>query len=603
MFMRRMRDSAKWVMLVLSLAFVGWLVFDWVQSRGGNLGSEVNPVVGEVEGRDIRYADWNVYLQNRLAVARQQRRGLTEEDVRRVEEQAWEDLVNTTLLEAELDRLGVTVTDDEVRLAFLNQPPPEMFDHPAFQTDGQFDIEKYRRFMSDPSTDEASLLQLESYYRNIIPRAKLQSLVEEGIYVSEAEAWRFYRDVNETARVRFVRVDPRTEVPDSAVTVTDEQVRAYYAENADDFQRPASARVNMVSISIRPTAADTAAARERAAELRRRVAEGEDFAEVARAESADSISAALGGDIGRRARDALDPVLAEAAFSLRIGAISEPVETGFGYHILRVDERSADTVSLRQIYIPVEPSGATEDSVFDLIDELEDLALRTDLVTAADSLGVPIQTDVFLAEGVDFVPGAGPLGVAPEWALEDPETVVGDLSPFFENATGFHVFELLGRQEAGRIPLQDVELSIRQTVMEEEKKRAARTLALRVVDAVRGGASLEEAAARFGWSVTDAGPFGRGDFVPGLGQGTEAVGEAFGLKPGQTSGVVDAGDAVAIVQLVEKVEASRDAFEEAKASVRAQLAFQRRQSYVQRWLAALRENAEVRDLRDQLVTS
>ncbi len=241
--------------------------------------------------------------------------------------------------------------------------------------------------------------------------------------------------------------------------------------------------------------------------------------------------------------------------------------------------------------------------MFDLIDELEDVALRTDLVTAADSLGVPLQTDVFLAEGVDFVPGAGPLGVAPEWALEDPETVIGDLSPFFENATGFHVFELLGRQEAGRIPLQDVELSIRQTLMEEERKRAARTLALRVVDAVRGGATLEEAAARFGWSVVDAGPFRRGDFVPGLGQGTEAVGEAFGLEPGQTSGVVDAGDAVAILQLVEKVEASRDAFEEAKASVRAQLAFQRRQSYVQRWLAALRENAEVRDLRDRLVTS
>ncbi len=603
MFMRRMRDSAKWVMLVLSLAFVGWLVFDWVQSRGGDLGSEVNPVVGEVAGREIRYAEWNAYLQNRLAVAREQRGSLTDEDVRRVREQAWEDLVSATLLEAELDRLGLTVTDDEVRLAFLNQPPPEMFDHPAFQTDGQFDIEKYRRFMSDPSTDDATLLGLESYYRNIIPRAKLQSLVEDGIYVSEADAWRFYRDVNETARVRFVRVDPRTEVPDSAVTVTDQQVRAYYQQNADDFQRPSSARVNMVSISIRPTAADTAAVRERAAELRRRLVEGEDFAEVARAESADSVSAARGGDVGRRAREALDPALAEAAFSLPIGSISEPVETGFGLHILRVDERSADSVSLRQIYLSIEPSSATEDSIFDLIDDLEEVALRTNLVTAADSLGIPVQTDVFLAQDVDFVPGAGPLGVAPEWALEDPETAIGDLSRFFENATGFHVFELLGRQEAGRIPLQDVELSIRQTLLEEEKKKAARALALRVVDAVRGGATLEEAAARFGWAVTDAGPFRRGDFVPGLGQGTEAIGEAFGLEPGQTSGVVDAGEAVAIVQLVEKVEASRDEFEEAKASVRAQLAFQRRQSYVQRWLAALRETAEVRDLRDRLVTS
>jgi len=63
MFMKKMRNSAKYVMLVLSFAFVGWLVFEGINDmRGGNLGGEINPVVGEVSGTPIRYSVWNSYL-------------------------------------------------------------------------------------------------------------------------------------------------------------------------------------------------------------------------------------------------------------------------------------------------------------------------------------------------------------------------------------------------------------------------------------------------------------------------------------------------------------------------------------------------------------
>ncbi|MDX1579442.1 MAG: SurA N-terminal domain-containing protein, partial [Gemmatimonadota bacterium] len=406
MFMRRMRDSAKYVMLVLALAFVGWLVFEGINDmRGGNVGGEVNPVVGVVAGRDIRYTQWNQFLTNELAVARQGNRALTDEEQRIARERAWETLVSSTLLQAELDRLGIRVSDAEIQQAFLTQPPQEMLSHPGFQTDGQFDIEKYRRFFTDPATDEATLLQLESYYRSLLPRAKLEALVESGIYVSDQEAWEFYRDTNETARVRFVRVDPAEAVPDSAIDISDAEIRAYYEEHAEDFTRPAQARVNMVSVPLRPTAEDTAAARARAVELRERVTtEEEDFAEVATAESGDPNSAADGGFMGRRARSDLDPVLAEAAFSLPVGRVSEPLETSFGFHLIQVDERSADSVSLRQIFVPVEVSFETEERAFDLQDELEEIALRTDLVTAADSVGLPVTTDLALTDGVDFVP-------------------------------------------------------------------------------------------------------------------------------------------------------------------------------------------------------
>ncbi|MXX79273.1 MAG: hypothetical protein F4Z33_10125, partial [Gemmatimonadales bacterium] len=181
MFMRKMRGSASLVMGIMAAAFVGWLVFDGINAmQGGNLGGQINPVVGQVGGQDIRYNEWNIFLQNQLAVNRAADRSMTDEDVRVVTERAWESLISATLIQAELDRLGVSVTDAEVRQAFFTQPPQEMLSYPGFQTDGQFDIDKYRRFFTDPATDETQLLQIEGCYRSILPRAKLQTLVQSG---------------------------------------------------------------------------------------------------------------------------------------------------------------------------------------------------------------------------------------------------------------------------------------------------------------------------------------------------------------------------------------------------------------------------------------
>ncbi len=601
MFMRKMRGSASLVMGIMAAAFVGWLVFDGINAmQGGNLGGSINPVVGQVGGQDIRYNEWNIFLQNQLAVNRAADRGMTDEDVRVVTERAWESLISATLIQAELDRLGVSVTDAEVRQAFFTQPPQEMLSYPGFQTDGQFDIDKYRRFFTDPATDETQLLQIEGYYRSILPRAKLQTLVQSGIYVSEEEAWRFYRDTNEQARVRFVRIDPALAVADSQVSVSEDEVRQVYDERVDELLRPASARVNMVSISLRPSVADSLAARERATALADRVRGGEDFAEVAMAESADSISGVDGGFMGKRPTSAFDPRLTEVAADAPLGQVTDPVETPFGLHVLQVDERTADSLALRQIYVPFEISGATEDSVFTLLDDLEDLALRTDLTTAADSLGVTVRTDVQLLDGVDFIPGAGQLGVAREWAL-GPESEIGDLSESFENPAGFHLVELLGRRDESTIPFEEAGIGIRAELLVEKKKERAAELAGGLLGAVAAGSSLDEAAEELGWSVEETASFRRGDFVPGLGQGTEAVGFGFGADVGELSDALDAGDAVVVVEVLEREEATREAFEEVRDAVVGQLGFERSQQYVQKWLAALRDDTVVEDHRARLL--
>ncbi len=81
------------------------------------------------------------------------------------------------------------------------------------------------------------------------------------------------------------------------------------------------------------------ATRETAEEVRARLEAGEDFAELAREYSTDATSAQQGGDLGWWPRGLLIRPFDEAIWSLKVGEISEPVETRFGYHIIQVLDR------------------------------------------------------------------------------------------------------------------------------------------------------------------------------------------------------------------------------------------------------------------------
>ncbi|MFW6192712.1 MAG: SurA N-terminal domain-containing protein [Gemmatimonadota bacterium] len=603
MLMRKMRDSAKWMMLLLTLAFVAWLVLDWVQAGEGAQGAQQNPVVGVVNGQEIRYVEWNETLQSQLEQARRQVEGsLSDQERHRIETQAWDQLVTRTLIQQELDRLGVEASDEEVRQAFRTSPPPSLRDHPAFQTDGEFDMQKYRQFFAQGTANEQLLAQIESYYRQQIPRTKLFQMVAEEVSLSEEDLWRHYRDQNSTARVRYVSLPADSAVPDDAVEVTDEEIEAYYRENRDEFSRPPVAVVDLVSLDAEPSASDSAQARTRIDSVRALIdEEGRSFDDVVEEISEESPSGLEAADLGSVSRDDMVGPLGDAAFSAPRGEVVGPVESPSGYHLVRVSSRQGDQVTLSHVLAPVQLSVEAEDELFDRMDRLEEIALRSDLETAADSLDLELRDDVRLEEGSDFVPGAGSLGVGVAWAFES-ETSVDDLSRFFENASGRHLLELEDRVEAGVRPLEEVRSEIRERLVRRKKEERLRQRLDEAMEALRGdGGGLRDLASERGWEVGESEAFTRIGSVPGLGQATPAVGAAFGLEPGQTAGPFEAGgDRMALIELLEKEPADREDFEARKERLRASLQEETRQQHLQRWLQALREEAEIEDRRDQL---
>src|SRR5690606_38023882 len=423
-----------------------------------------------------------------------------------------------------------------------------------------------------------------------------------GAYVPDGELWRLWRDQHDSVRVRYLAIDPSVAVPDEAVSVSASEIEAYYRTNRKQVERPGRAWVRILALSKAPTAADTAAALERARAVRQEILDGADFAEVGRRESADSGSAARGGDLGTFRRNQLIGPFDEAVWSLPIGRVSEPVQTVFGFHLIRVDRRDADSAAAHHILIPIERTSESELALLETADSLEALGQRLSLEQAAQALGLPAPRQITLNEELPFDPSLGQrLVEGAEWDFG--EASPGAVSPLFETSTAFYMLELVDRTPAGVLSLEEATPTIRARLVAQKKLERARTSAQELVDLIRAGRSLQEVAEAAGLEVLEAGPFTRTSYVPGLGRANAAIGTAFGLRPGQTSGLVEVDGLLYIIEVLERRDADRAQFEEQKEFLRARLTAGLEQERVRRFLADLRSRARIRDNREAVLRS
>ncbi len=601
MVMRTMREQTKWIMIITALAFAGLMFFEWGMDYSGQSSAQLTGgELGSVNGQTISYEVYQPVYQN-LYQQRQQEQedAITTVQNREIEDAAWDQLVMDVLVEQEINRRGIRVSEREIRQAARYAPPPQFRQNELFQTEGEFDLNKYHQFLASPAVDQQLLIQLERYYRDIIPRNKLYQQVVAGLYIPDAELWQQWKDNQETARVEFLAINPTELIPDSEVEVEPSELRAYYESHEEEFSQPARARVRITTIDKAPTAADTAAARERALELRDEIEGGADFAEIAQTESADPGSAERGGDLGSFGRGQMVPPFDEAIWSLDVGELSEPVLTQFGYHLIEVTERGEDEVSARHILIPIELEPDSEDQLFELADSLDFLGEQFTLEAAAERLDLQHRT-IELNNESPFDPAAGRLDEGADWIFEEqPEP--GDVSPVFENEGSFYMLELITRTAAGTMSLEQATPTIQRRLMAQKKLERAREIAEDMREELETGRSLEEVAAEHDIPMGEAGPFTRAGGSEELGRANAAIGTAFGLEEGEISRPVEANGQIYILRSIERTEADREEWEEQKDLQRARAMQAAQQEELNRFLEELRERARIVDQRSQVL--
>jgi peptidyl-prolyl cis-trans isomerase D len=598
MLMKQMRDNTKWIMLVTALAFVALMVFEWGMDISGI--SSGTGEIGRVGSSSVTLDAYNATYRNLYdQVSGSQAEPVSSQQNREIENAAWDEVVNQILIQQELRRRGIVVTDEEIRQAALFAPPPEFRNAAAFQTDGQFDLAKYQQFISS-SADNTLLLQLEAYYRDIIPRGKLLRQVTSGIQVSDAKLWRSYRDENERAEVAFIALNPLARVADDRAPVSRREVEDYYRANREDFRIPATATVRIAALAKAPTAEDSAAVVQRAEELRAAILAGEeDFAEVATRESADQGSAAMGGELGTVFPGQAVAPFDSAVFNGPVGQLQAPVRTNFGVHLIQVTQRwGSDSAQVSHILLPMERSDASEMRLLARADSLERMGQDRPLADVAQLLGVEVQ-ETEITEEFPLVPVAGQAGEGAEWALQEAEP--GEVSPVFETQQAFYALELLRTRPEGYQTVDEVAPIIEGILRAEKKQAIVAEEGNRWVEEVRAGRkTFQQIAEENGLDVVQPPAFSRVDFVPGLGRQNAAVGAAFGLEPGQVSGVVATESNAFILQGISRTEADREAFEQIKPVLRIQAVQAIQQQRLGEWLDGLRAATRVVDRRQEV---
>lgn len=599
-----MRSSAKYIWIFLIVFFVGGFLLAETSGLLGVAPVSSTTAVATVNGEDILATTWyNAISQLEQQATQQTGKGITLDERRRLADEAFEQLVGDALMRQEYRRRGIRVTSDEIAEAARYAPPPQLAQSPELQTEGRFDPEKYQRFLSSPAArQEGILLQLESYYRDQIPREKLFEQVASDVYVSDDRLWNIWQDTRDTTQMTYVVFRPEL-IPDSQVTLPDSEIKEYYNKNKKDFERPSRAVVSVVAIPRSVTAADSAAVRSRILGLRDRVAKGEKFEDVAKAESTDSASAANGGSLGKGGRGRFVPQFEDIAFALPVGELSQPVLTPFGYHLIKVDERKGDTVSVRHILLPFQQSDSAATATDRRADELARMAASSDkpasMDEAARKLGLQVKratvldTDALTIDG-KFVPSVGP------WAFQGARP--GETSELFDGEDGYYLGRLDSLTKGGIPSLADAKAEVTKVLAIQKKLDKLMPRAQQFA-AQAAKTSLEDAAKAAGMPVTQSLPFTRVGGAAGIGRLNQAIGAAFSLPIGAVSAPIRVYDGIFVERVDQRVLQDRAEWEKVKSAQRAQVTQQLRQQRVRDFLQNLRDSAKITDRRKEVETA
>ncbi len=412
---------------------------------------------------------------------------------------------------------------------------------PAFQSDGKFDKELYKRVLrqnmwspaeyEDVVRKELTIQQ----YRNAILGTVSVSNPEQDFLISKQEQQRDigYLDIPVSAFIEDV-------------SVSDEEASAYYEKNRSQFMTPEQVSVEYLELSVpelvKTIEVDEATLRElyetrksdfsvpeerrtkhilieagseeeyaealkRIKELAEEIKSGKSFEDVAKESSDDIGSAGQGGDLGYLDREAmLDEAYADAAFSLKQDEISEPVRTEYGYHLIKlVDVKANKPKSFEEVRNQLEEEYRqlqAEEKFYDLGEILANATFENpdSLEPAAEELGMEIQTSSLFTR--DSGVGIAMNPKVREAAFSEDVLGAGNNSePLELDKEHVVVLRVKTHREASQRPFDTVKDSIIAMLRSDKARAQAREEGESLLNQLRQGADMAVVAKDKGWNL------------------------------------------------------------------------------------------------------
>ena len=330
--MTKMRENTKYVLYFVVVAFG---VLFMLQDAGtfDTVGTNTATEIIMVNGEAVSYEQFRNVLDNQTRLYQNRTgEGMTQQALDNARDQVYNQLVDGLLIEQEMDRLGIKVTDGELVDLVLGDDPHPMVVSTFSDATGNLDRTLLQSFIDDPTASQQWSL-LEAQLRDTRRREKLQKLVEATVRVSAEDVLDEHRKTNLKVDTRFVALRYAT-VSDDSISFSDADLRQYYNANKEDFKRKKSFTLSYVSIPKQPTSQDTLTIVDEMEELKTRFAETEnDSLFLARFASARPYASSF------FVADDLDYDLAVAVYAdLTPGRIIGPLVVGNEVRLIKIQE-------------------------------------------------------------------------------------------------------------------------------------------------------------------------------------------------------------------------------------------------------------------------
>jgi peptidyl-prolyl cis-trans isomerase D len=380
---------------------------------------------------------------------------------------------------------------------------------------------------------------------------------------------------DEGRNIRFLMLERR--VVAERIEISDQEVRASYDANQASYSHPEQRRASHILIRVAPDAndQDRATMRAVAEALLARVNAGEDFAELARANSQDPGSAERGGDLDFFGRGQMVPPFEEAAFNTPVGQVAPLVESDFGYHIIKVtDAREAGVTPLEEVADQIRRTLRLRRAQEEVVSETQ--RIRAELQDAgqieevAASEGLEIQSRFVTRED-----RLTDLGASPEFVETVFDLEPGVISPPLRSAPGMALVVVDEVLPPAVPPLEEVRSLVSTDILNDRARRAALETGRR---ALERHDTFARAVAALGQEVEDSGDLAPGASIPRSGGSTPEMEQALfgpGVMEGD-SGVVEVPAGALVYEVIRRQPFDSLAFEDSKADLREELLQQRR---------------------------
>jgi peptidyl-prolyl cis-trans isomerase D len=621
--------------MVKALFAVIIVVFVFAFGMGGMGGSDKKSTLATVNERPILIRDFEQNYRRSLDTLRQQNPNVTPEDLQQMQfkQQVLAQMVNSQLLMEQAEKLGLQVSPAELQQTISQVP--------AFQNEeSRFDPNVYRQVLS---ANRMTPGEFESGYAQDLLLQKLQGYVTHSVEVSEEEAKDLFDYAGEQIKLDYVLFETqdhmdevaasdqdiaefyeankkRYEIPAMSefsylvftpealaetITIDDAEIAAYYEKNSAEFIEPemTKARHILFKAGDDSSAEEIESAKARAMQAMLRARDGADFAELAR-ELSEGPSAPQGGDLGWFPRGAMVEAFETVAFALKPGEVSDPVQTRFGWHVIKVEDRREEGVrTLEEATDGIRAIIAQEQAankLQDMLDQaLEQIVVGDSLDTVADSLGLTIRKTGMLSQdglvreiGVDQAQAEKLFELSEGQATDTPMPVEDGYVLAAKTA-----FKPLGYQ-----PLEDVRADVAGSVKREKARELAKADAEEALKKILEADDPEAAFAPYKHKLKTTAATGRGGVIQDLGLNPSLVEDGFAAREGQwleKPYVVIMGYVMA--RLSERVQPVDDKWEEQKPFWVASLEQSKKNELFQAYLTDLRERAEVRVLVPELL--